>query len=222
MKGKEAFAAEFIGTFYLVLCITGAAAAGSRFPGMGSALGGAIAAGLTLTVLVYSFGSISGGHFNPAVTLAFYSIGKFKKEQLLPYLGCQFAGAILASLVLKVLVQPPSLGVSSTTLPLVQAWFIEVLLTYMLVGVIMGITDEKDSLGKAAVGLAIGSAITVGAIWGGPLTDASMNPARSLGPALISGEFSQLWLYLTAPIAGGWLAAQSYVLIHPHANPKAK
>ena len=222
MKGKEAYAAEFLGTFFLVLCITGAAAAGSRFPGSGNAVGGALGAGLALMTLVYTFGSVSGAHFNPAVTLAFFSIGKFKKEDLAPYLGCQFAGAIVASLLLKMLVQSPSLGVTSTPLPLIQAWFIEVLLTYMLVAVIMGITDEKDSLGKAAVGLAIGGALAADAIWGGPLTDASMNPARSFGPALVSGEFGQLWIYLTAPLAGGWLAAQSYVLIHPHANLRQK
>jgi MIP family channel proteins len=222
MKGKEAYAAEFLGTFYLVLCIAGAAAAGSRFPGSGNAVGGALGAGLALMTLVYSFGPVSGAHFNPAVTLAFFSIGRFKKEDLLPYLGCQFAGAIFASFLLKALLQSPSLGVTSSPLPLMEAWCIELLLTYMLVGVIMGITDEKDSLGKAAVGLAIGGALAADAIWGGPLTGASMNPARSFGPALASGEFGQLWIYLTAPLAGGWLAAQSYMLLHPHPNPKAK
>jgi aquaporin NIP len=215
LKGKEAYAAEFIGTFFLVLCGTGAVAVGSRFPGMGNPLGGAFAFGLTIMVMVYAFGGISGGHFNPAVSLGLYSIGKLKKQDLPYYLGSQFAAAVLASLVLKILVSPPHLAVTSSPLPAWQAWGIELFITFMLVSVILGATNEASGLGKAAVGLAIGGAITAGAIWAGPLTDASMNPARSFGPALISWDFKQLWIYLTAPLAGGWLAAQAHVLVHP-------
>lgn len=226
MKGKEAFLAELIGTYFLVLCGTGAIVSGSRIPGAGNSLGGAFAFGLAVMVLVYAFGPISGGHFNPAVSLGFFSIGKLKKENLAPYLGCQFAGAILASLSLKLLVSAPTLGCTvAPGLIWWQAWGIEAILTFLLVSVIMGVTSEGKTLGSAAVGLAIGGAIAVDAIWGGPLTDASMNPARSFGPALVSGElftgnatglFGQLWIYLTAPVAGSLLAAQSYVLLRPN------
>jgi aquaporin Z len=215
MKGKEAYAAELIGTFFLVLCGTGAVAAGSGVARMGNPLGGAFAFGLAVMVLVYAFGPISGGHFNPAVTLGAFRLGRIKKEKIVPYISCQILGAILASLVLKLLVSPSRLGVTSSPLQAWQAWGIELLITFLLVTVILAVTDEAKSLGSAAIGLAIGGAITVGAIWAGPLTDASMNPARSLGPALVSGEFKQLWIYLTAPLAGGWLAAAAFRLLRP-------
>jgi aquaporin NIP len=215
MKGKEAFVAELIGTYFLVLCGTGAIAAESRFPGTGNSLGGAFAFGLAVMVMVYTFGPISGAHLNPAVSLGFLTSGKMKRDTFWTYLGCQFSGAILASLTLRALVAPPMLGVTSSPLPVAQAWCIEVILTYLLVSVILAVTSESKTMGSAAIGLAIGGAITVDAIWGGPLTGASMNPARSFGPALIAGEFGQLWIYLTAPLAGGYLAAQTYMLVRP-------
>jgi aquaporin NIP len=215
MKGKEAFAAELIGTYFLVLCGTGAIAAESRFPGAGNTLGAAFAFGLGVMVLVYTFGPLSGAHFNPAVSLGFFCAGKLKRDLLWIYLGCQFVGATLASLTLKALVSPPMLGVTSSPLPAAQAWCIELILTYLLVSVILAVTSTHKNLGSAAIGLAIGATITVDAIWGGPLTGASMNPARSFGPALVSGEWGQLWIYLSAPLAGGFLAAQTYVLLRP-------
>jgi MIP family channel proteins len=215
MKGKEAFAAELIGTYFLVLCGTGAIAAESRFPGSGNGLGVALAFGLAVMVLVYTFGPLSGAHFNPAVSLGFFSVGKLKRDTLWIYLACQFAGATLASMTLKALLAPPLLGVTSSPLPPPQAWCLEVILTYLLVSVILGVTSSTKTLGSAAVGLAIGATITVDAIWGGPLTGASMNPARSFGPALVSGEFGQLWIYLSAPLVGGYLAALTYGLLRP-------
>jgi MIP family channel proteins len=209
-RGKERQSAEFIGTFFLVFCGTGAIAAGSRFSSFGAGpLGVALAFGMALMLMVFALGHISGAHFNPAVSVAFYSIGKLDKQELTQYVSAQGLGALAASVAVKALVQAPSIGETGYSLLWIQAWGVEALATFLLVFVIMAVATDKRAPGMLA-GIAIGGAIVVDAIWAGPLTGASMNPARSLAPALVSFQFGGILVYLTAPFAGAWAAAQVY------------
>ncbi len=209
-KGKERQTAEFIGTYFLVLCGTGAVAAGSRFSSIGAGpLGVALAFGLAVMVLVFAVGHISGAHFNPAVSVGFYSVGRLSKADLYQYLAAQGLGALAASLTLKSLVQAPSIGETGYSLMAWQAWGVEAVATFLLMFVIISVATDKRASGVVA-GIAIGGAIAADALWAGPLTGGSMNPARSLAPAIVSAQWGGLWVYLTAPFAGAIAAANVY------------
>jgi MIP family channel proteins len=210
IQDRQSYVAEFIGTYFLVLCGTASVAAGSRFASFsGGPLAVAFCFGLVIMVMVFALGHVSGAHFNPAVSLGLYSVGRLDKKDLTGYLVSQFSGALLASLSVKALINPSTLGETGFSLLPAQAWGIEFLATFMLVFVVISVATDKRASGALA-GVAIGGAIAVGALWSGPLTGGSMNPARSLAPALVSGEFGGLWVYLTAPFAGGVAAAQVY------------
>jgi aquaporin NIP len=160
--------------------------------------------------LIYSLGHISGAHLNPAVTIAFFFVRRFPKKEVLPYLLSQFLGAFLASFFLSLLLgHGQSMGETIPKVSTLSAFVLEALQTFFLMFTIMAVATDSRAVGEMA-GLAVGAVITLNAIWAGPLTGASMNPARSLGPALISGHYDGLWIYLTAPVIGAILGAWVY------------
>lgn len=199
--------AEFIATFILVFVGTGAVAANSFSHGGVSHMGISLTFGLVVMAMIYSVGEKSGAHLNPAVTLAFYVSGRFAKKDILPYFLAQCSGAIVASLMIRyaILESPASLGETLPAIPLFRAFILEVILTFILMFVIIHVATGSREQGLMA-GIAIGGTVTLEAMFAGPFTGASMNPARSLGPALISGKTDTLWIYLTAPFIGAIMA----------------
>lgn len=206
--------AEGLGTFILVFAGTGAVMVNQLRDGALTHLGISFVFGAVVAALIYALGHISQAHFNPAVTLAFWTSGFFPKRRVLPYIASQCLGAILASLVLLIaLGNVANLG---ATLPLNDNWLqsliLEIILTFILMLVIFGSgLDRRAPIGFA--GLAIGLTVGLEAAFMGPITGASMNPARSLGPALVGGIWQHHWLYWIAPIAGAQLAVAIYSLL---------
>lgn len=204
--------AELIGTFFLVLLGCGAVVVNSLYGVLGH-LGVAVSFGLVVMVMIYSVGNLSGAHLNPAVTLGFFLAGRIKTGDLLGYLPAQFLGAVLASFLLKAAF--PQAGTLGATLPDTGAGLAvatEITATALLMFVILNVSTGHMEKGIMA-GVAVGGTVTLLALVAGPLTGASMNPARSLGPALAQGDLSSLWIYLTAPFAGAALASPSCRLI---------
>ena len=209
-KREEAIA-EGVGTFILVFAGTGAVMVNKISGGAVTHLGISFVFGAVVAALIYGLGHVSGAHFNPAVTLAFWTSGFFPKWKVLPYILAQCWGAIAASFVLLItLGNVANLG---ATLPLngnwLQSFVLEIVLTFILMLVILGSgLDRRAPIGFA--GLAIGLTVGLEAAFMGPITGASMNPARSLGPALIGGIWQHHWLYWIAPIFGAQLAVIIY------------
>lgn len=205
MKSKTYFA-EFIGTFSLVFCGTAAMAINEITNGSVTGVGIGITWGFIVIAMIYAFGDISGAHFNPAVTVAFAFAKKFAWKEVPKYIIVQCLGAIFASLVVWFLF-PESEWLGGTQpsvepyFPPIKAFVLEILLTFFLMIVIINVSTGAKEIGIIA-GLAIGGVIMLEAIFAGPMTNASMNPARSLGPALINGHLENLWIYLTAPFIG--------------------
>lgn len=199
--------AESIGTFTLVFCGTGAIVINQESGGAVTHPGIAATFGLVVMAMIYTFGAVSGAHFNPAVTLAFSSTDRFERRFALPYLGAQIAGAMAASLTLAFLF--PANNTLGATLPAgsaVQSFILELLLTFFLMLVILFVSQgSRETQPFAAI--AIGGTVLLEAMFAGPICGASMNPARSIAPAIVSGHLEHLWVYLTAPIAGAGLAA---------------
>jgi MIP family channel proteins len=214
-------AAEGIGVFALVFAGCGAIVAEAEHPGALGAIGIAFVFGLIVMAMVYATGHLSGAHLNPAVTLAFALTRHFPGRETVAYLAAQVAGALVAAALLAAVwpSQPADLG---TTLPSVgtgSAFVYEVVLTAFLMFVIMAVATDTRAVGAGAA-IAIGGTVGLDALFGGPVTGASMNPARSLGPALVSGELHDLWIYLTAPLLGAAIGALAYQLVrgeHPAA-----
>jgi len=203
--------AEFIGTFALVFAGTGAVMVNTLTGGALTHLGISVVFGSVVAAMIYALGHISDAHFNPAVTLAFWSSGFLQRRRVLPYIVSQLLGAVLASMLLAVsLGQIANLG---ATQPLAGNWqqsfILETILTFILVTVILGSgLDRRAHDGFA--GLAIGLTVGLEAAFMGPITGASMNPARSFSPALMSGLWEHQWLYWVAPILGGQIAVWVY------------
>lgn len=198
--------AELIGTFALVFCGTGAIVIDQQSGGAVTHVGVAITFGLIVMAMIYTLGSISGAHLNPAVTIAFTLAKRFQLKQVLPYIIAQVAGAILASLALNYLF--PTNETLGATLPAgseMQSFILEFILTFFLMLVIINVASGSKEQGMFA-GLAIGSTVLLEAMFAGPICGASMNPARSIAPALISGHLEHLWLYIVATIIGAAFA----------------
>ena len=196
------YIAEAIGTFALVFCGTGAIIINQETNGTVSHAGIATTFGLIVMAMIYALGDISGAHLNPAVSIAFTIAKRFPAKQLLPYIVSQVTGALLASLVLKFLF--PSDELLGATMPAgndMQSFVLEFLLTFFLMLVIINVATGSKEQGMFA-GLAIGSTVLLEAMFAGPICGASMNPARSLSPAIVSGHTEHLWIYLTATILG--------------------
>lgn len=203
------YIAEAIGTFALVFCGTGAIIINDVSGGSVTHVGIAITFGLIVMAMIYTFGSISGAHINPAVTIGFALTDRFDKKALLPYIGAQLLGAILASSVLKFLFNThETLG---STLPrdtAMQSFVLELILTYFLMLVIIMVSqNEKIS---DFTGMAVGATVLLEAMFAGPICGASMNPARSIAPALLSGHLEFLWVYIFSTIIGAILAVLTW------------
>ena len=202
----RSYLAECLGTFALIFCGTGAIVADHLSGGSLGHLGISITFGLLVMSLIYSFGAISGAHFNPAVSIAFTLAKRFPKERLLGYISAQVLGAILASGALKLLF--PDQTAFGATVPsgtYMQSFILEVILTFFLMLVIFQVATGSKEQGMFA-GIAIGGMVTMASLFAGPICGASMNPARSIGPGLISGQMNGWWIYMTAPIMGAALA----------------
>ena len=213
------YIAEFIGTFGLVFFGTGAIIVNEQTGGALGHVGIAITSGLVVLSMIYAFGEISGAHINPAVTLGFAVANRLDKKEVLPYIIAQIAGAFAATLILHVLF-PANINLG-TTLPAgsaIQSFIIEIILTYFLMMVIFNVSQGSKEVGVLA-GIAIGSTILLEAMSIGPISGGSMNPARSLAPAIVSGNMSMLWIYLIAPFIGSGCAALTWLAMRP--NPKS-
>ena len=205
--------AEVIGTFTLVFAGCGSIMVAERFPGALPHSVIAVVFGLAVAVMIYAVGHISGAHFNPAVTLAFAAARHFPFEQVLAYWSAQLTGAFAAIGVLK-LILPVGASYGST-IPAVsngQALAWEIILTFFLMFVIVAVATDTRAVGTMA-GAAIGGTVMLGAWVGGPATGASMNPARSLAPALFEGRLNVMWIYVLGPCLGAVLAALFYEAI---------
>ncbi len=197
---------EFLGTFVLVFAGTGAIVVDQSTGGTIGHVGVALVFGLVVLAMIHTFGDVSGAHLNPAVTLGFAAAGRFPKAEIPGYLIAQSGGAIAASALLKLLF--PSNLTLGATLPagsVSQSFILEVVLTAILMLVILSVSTGAKEKGITA-GIAIGAVIALEAMFAGPICGASMNPARSLAPTLVSGNFQHLWLYLTATILGALIA----------------
>jgi aquaporin NIP len=200
------YIAELIGTFALVFCGTGAIVINQETNGAVSHVGVAITFGLVVMAMIYALGNISGAHLNPAVTIAFALARRFQLKQVLPYIISQLAGAFLASGILRFLF--PANEMLGTTLPLgsaMQSFILEFILTFFLMLVIINVATGSKEQGMFA-GLAIGSTVLLEAMFAGPICGASMNPARSIAPAIVSGHLEHLWVYIVATISGAAFA----------------
>ena len=200
---------ELLGTFFLVIVAVGAGQVNAKFGGhVIPASAAVVAPGLMVAAIILFMGTVSGAHLNPAVSISFALRGDFPWRRVPAYVVTQFAGAVLASLALWGLIGRqgsagqtlPGSGVSAVT---VMAW--EAILTLGLVSVILGTASGAQQVGPLAA-LGVGSYIALAGLWGWPVSGASMNPARSLGPALVLGDWTAWWAYLVGPVAGGAIA----------------
>jgi aquaporin NIP len=199
-------AAEFIGTFALVFAGTGAITINGESGGTVSHVGIALTFGLVVLAMIYALGDVSGAHLNPAVTVGFFAARRFPLRWVVPYVLSQCAGAILASVLLRLLFPDhPSLGATVPNGTDMQSFWLEIILTGLLMFVILSVSTGAKEKGVMA-GVAVGSVIALEALFAGPICGASMNPARSLAPALISGRLDHLWVYLAAPVLGATVA----------------
>ena len=206
--------AEAIGVFALVFAGCGAIVAESEHPGSLGTVGIALVFGLVIMAMVYATGHLSGAHLNPAVTFAFLLTRHLPRAEAFAYLLAQLTGALLAAALLAAIwpSQPASLGATIPTVGAGSAFAYETVLTAFLMFVIMAVATDTRAVGAAAA-IAIGGTVGLDALFGGPVTGASMNPARSLGPALISGHLHDLWIYLAAPLLGAALGALAYQVV---------
>lgn len=226
MNKKDKFKkyiAEFIGTFFLVFIGTGAIIINNISNNAIGHLGVSFTFGFVVVVLIYATGHISGAHFNPAVTIAFSIIGKFDKKQIIPYLFSQILGGIMASVLLKSIFSNicnmgctlPTLSIASNTI--IISFIIEIIFTFFIMFIIMSVATDSRAEGSFA-GLAIGLAVFIGATVAGPISGGSFNPARSIAPAIVSGNLNHLWIYIVAPVIGATLASLCYSYVGSHSK----
>jgi aquaporin Z len=200
------YIAEIIGTFALVFCGTGAIIINQETGGVISHAGVAATWGLIVAAMIYTVGDISGAHLNPAVTIAFWVAKVFPAKEIAPYIISQGIGAFLASFILQYLF--PNNQLLGATLPAgtaMQSFVLELILTFLLMFTIIHVAKGSKEQGMFA-GIAIGSVVLLEAMFAGPICGASMNPIRSLSPAVVSGHTEHLWVYLSAPTLGAILA----------------
>ncbi len=210
--------AEVVGTYGLVFAGTGAVTIDAVTGGAVSHVGVAITFGLIIMTMIYAVGHVSGAHFNPAVTLGFATARHFPPRLVPVYITAQLLGAVAASLTLRALFG--NVAQLGATLPFGsdrQSFVLELVLTFFLMFVIMAVATDVRAVGQAAA-IAIGGTVGLEAMFAGPISGASMNPARSLAPALVSGTFDSQWLYVVGPIVGALLGATIYSLLRDHAT----
>jgi len=202
---KKLFA-ESLGTFGLVFAGTGAIVIDAASGGTIGHAGIALTFGLVVLAMIYTFGDISGAHFNPAVTIAFAAARRMPWRETPGYIAAQLLGAFAASGLLRALFPADAtLGATMPAGPAAQSFILEIVLTALLMLVILSVSTGEKEKGFTA-GIAVGAVIALDAMFAGPICGASMNPARSLAPAIVSGHLEHLWLYLAAPVIGALLA----------------
>ncbi|MEK6678611.1 MAG: aquaporin [Nitrospirota bacterium] len=203
------YIAELIGTFALVFAGTGAIIINDVSGGVITHVGIALTFGLVVMAVIYAIGDISGAHLNPAVSFGFWVSRRFPGRSVLPYIISQCSGALLASLTLRLLfMEHPTLGSTLPAGPAAQSFVMEFILTGFLIFVILNVSSGAKEKGLMA-GIAVGAVVGLEALFAGPISGASMNPARSLAPALLSWNLNALWIYITAPILGSYLGVMA-------------
>lgn len=213
------YISEIIGTFAMIFCGTGAMTINEVTNGNVTHVGIAITWGFIVMAMIYTFGATSGAHFNPAVTIALATANKFEWKQVTPYILAQCIGAILASGLLCYLFPTSEfLGGTLPSLDPIKAFIIELFLTYILMLTIIHIATSNAPTNILA-GFVIGSVVLLEAMFAGPMTNASMNPARSLAPAIFSGHWEHQWLYMIAPPTGALLAIFTWKYTQPPKKP---
>ncbi len=207
-------AAEGLAAFALVFAGCGAIVADVEYEGALGAVGIALVFGLVIMAMVYATGHLSGAHINPAVTLAFTITRHFPRREATAYIAAQLAGAVAAALLLLAVWpdQPASLGATLPSVSAGSAFVYELVLTAVLMFVITAVATDTRAVGAGAA-IAIGGTIGLDALFGGPVTGASMNPARSFAPALVSGEWTDFWVYVAGPLVGAALGGLAYQLV---------
>lgn len=199
------YVAELVGTYALVFCGTGAIVINDISGGAITHLGIGLSFGLVVMIMIYALGSVSGAHINPAVTIAFSLTDRFDKKDLLPYMLAQITGGIMASATLVLLFsEHKTWGTTTPSDSVMQSFVLELILTFFLMMVIIFVSQNPDT--TKFTGLAVGATVALEALFAGPICGASMNPARSIAPALMSGSLEHLWIYIAAPIIGSILA----------------
>ncbi len=195
------YLAEVLGTFILVFVGTGSVIVNDVAGGKVTHVGISLVFGLVVMAIIYAIGDNSGAHINPAMTLGFWLSRKLPAKEIIPYIGSQLVGAFAASAVLNVMFTHPTLGATLPTGSVWQSFTMEFFLTAILMFTVLCVATGSKEKGVLA-GVAIGGVITFEALFGGPISGASMNPARSIAPAVVSGSLEHLWIYIAAPIAG--------------------
>ena len=211
--------AEAFGTYCLIFAGTGAVVIDAVSGGAVTHVGVALTFGLIVLAMIYTLGDISGCHLNPAVTLGFVAAGRFSGRLVLPYVASQILGGLLASLSLRLMFPAsPTLGATTPAGSELQSFGLEFVLTLMLMVVILAVSSGSREKGLLA-GVAVGGMIALEAMFAGPISGASMNPARSLAPAVVSMRLDSLWVYLVAPVLGSLAGVLVWRGIHDPAGP---
>jgi MIP family channel proteins len=216
---RRAFA-EGLAAFTLVFAGCGAVIADAEYGGSLGVVGVALTFGLVIMAMVYAIGHLSGAHINPAVTAAFVLTRHFPARDALAYIAAQVLGALVAAVLLLAVwpSEPANLGATVPSVGVGSALAYEFVLTAFLMFVIMAVATDTRAVGSAAA-LAIGGTIALDALFGGPVTGASMNPARSLGPAIASGEWHDFWVYVVGPVTGAAAGALAYQAVRGPSLP---
>jgi aquaporin NIP len=206
--------AEALGAFALVFAGCGAIVTNAQHPGSLGVVGVSLVFGLVILAAIAAFGHISGAHFNPAVTISFLLTRHLPVRDAVAYIGAQLLGAVAAALLLWVVwpAQPADLGATLPTIAAGRAFIVEAVMSGLLMLVILSVATDTRAAGAPAA-IAIGATIALDSLFGGPLTGASMNPARSFAPSLVSGQWHDFWIYLAGPLVGAPLGALAYQLV---------
>ncbi|XP_020592338.1 aquaporin NIP3-1 [Phalaenopsis equestris] len=207
--------AEFVGTFILIFFATAAPIVNQKYDGAETLIGNAGCAGLAVMIVILSTGHISGAHLNPSLTLAFAVLRHFPWIQVPAYIAAQVTASICASFALKGIFHPYLAGgvtVPSVTVSTVQAFFIEFVISFNLLFVVTAVAKDTRAVGELA-GIAVGATVMLNILVAGPSTGGSMNPVRTLGPAVAAGNYTQIWIYLVAPTVGAIAGAAVYTSV---------
>ncbi|KAG6501793.1 probable aquaporin NIP5-1 [Zingiber officinale] len=205
--------AEFVGTFILIFGATAAPIVNQKYNGAETLIGNAASAGLAVMVVILSTGHISGAHLNPSLTIAFALLRHFPWVHVPAYILAQVSASISASFALKAIFHPfLSGGVTVPSVPTAQAFSIEFVITFNLLFVVTAVATDTRAVGELA-GIAVGATVILNILIAGPLSGGSMNPVRTLGPAVAAGNYKQIWIYLVAPTAGAIAGATAYTLV---------
>ncbi|XP_010554965.1 PREDICTED: aquaporin NIP2-1-like [Tarenaya hassleriana] len=211
--------AEIIATYMLVFVTCGSAAISESDEHKVSKLGASVAGGLVVTVMIYAVGHVSGAHMNPAVTLAFAAVRHFPWKQVPVYAAAQLAGSISAAATLRVLLHPiKHVGTTTPSGSDVQALIMEIVVTFSMMFITSAVATDTRAVGELA-GIAVGSAVCITSILAGPVSGGSMNPARTIGPAIASTCYKGLWVYIVGPVVGTLSGAYCYSLIRVTDKP---